>query len=420
MKKLMVVLTAGALFFMLPGSNVGAEETTELAQQVLELKKQNELQQKKIDELIAKFGRLEKSQQAQAQEVKSIKETAKAPSRSSGGPTAKITGTGKINFKHVGPGNNSDNSFVTEDIMLYITGKVSDDIEYFSEFLINPRAEDDAFNNPHKQTFRVERLYLTSNNIIPKHSLKVGIFQLFDGPVKDYHVGTNNPLPGDLIFFKNPWDGEENLHSIFTDVGVSIGGTKSSFGYNFSVFNGMGDRTPSGTDFDDIAPRGFFTKLLFVPSQIPGLSLAGSYYTGEKTADAAWGSKKDEYFISEIIYRWNDLELMGMYLLGSQTRQSGSSEFEHDGSGFVLQSKYNLTDKLAVIGRYQEINPDGSDSEFFGVGANNGIGDVSQFEVGLNYRLRSRLWLKLSYQMNDESGLNTAADRILGQVAFAF
>ncbi len=107
-----------------------------------------------------------------------------------------------------------------------------------------------------------------------------------------------------------------------------------------------------------------------------------------------------------------------MYLTGTQTRQDGNTEVGHQGQGFMLQSKYNLTDKLSAIARYQEIIADGDDSTFFGVGGS--TGDVSQLELGLNYRLRPRLWLKTSYQRNDETGENTAPDRILGQVAFSF
>lgn len=418
MKRLMVVLMAGGLFLFLPVSQVTADEISELKQQILELKKQNELQQKRIEELTEKLEALEERQQVQAQEVEEIKETAQAPGGVLGGITAKVTGTGEFNFKHIGPGENADTSFVVEDIMLYITGQISEDIDYFSEFMINPRTADTEVGEAHDETVQVERLYLTSSKLIPRHTLKLGLFQLFDGPIKDYHVGTNNPLPGDIIFFKNPWAHHNTLHDIFTDVGISIGGMMPPVGYTFAVFNGMGDRTPSGTAFDDVYPRGFFTKFLLVPPFVPGLSLSGMYYTGEETASAAWGSNKDEYFISDIIYRWGDLELIGMYLIGTQRRQSGTTEFDNKGNGFMFQAKYNLTDKLSAIARYQEIIVD--KGEFFGVGTEDDTGDVSQLELGLNYRLRPRLWLKASYQRNEESGENTAPDRILGSVAFAF
>lgn len=420
MKKLIVILIACSFFIFSQESNAAADTMSDLKQQILELRRESELQQKKIDALTRKFGTLQKSQRIQAQEVENIKETARTPSGSLGDFTANISATGKISFEHIEPGKNADNSFAAEDLMLYITGQVSEDIKYFSEFMINPRASDDVLSEVHNQTFRVERLYLTSNSIIPKHSIKVGLFQLFDGPIKDYHVGTNNPLPGDIIFFKNPWGGHNTLHDVYTDVGVSISGMKPPFGYTFSLTNGMGDRTPSGTDFDSIAPRGFFAKLLFVPPAIPGLSLSTMYYSGEKTADGAWGSKKDRYYISDIAYRWEDLELMGMYIRAIQTRQNGNTEFDNKGYGFLFQAKYNLTKKLAAIVRYQTITVDQDDMEIFSVGADNNIGNVEQLEVGLNYRLKPRLWLKLSYQMNDESGANIAADRIISQIAFSF
>lgn len=422
MKKLMLILIASGLFLFLPVSKVTADEFSDLKQQILELKQQSELQQKKIDELTEKFGALEETQQIQAQEVKEVKEAAQDPGGALGGLTAKITGTGEINFKHVDIGKkDADSSFAVEKIMLYVTGQVSEDIDYFSEFMINPRTGDDEVHAAHDETIQVERLYLTSSKIIPGHTLKVGLFQLFDGPIKDYHVGTNNPLPGDIIFFKNPWTHENTLHDIFTDVGISIGGMKPPFGYTFAVVNGMGDRTLSGTDIDNAYLRGFFTKLFFVPPMIPGLSLSSMYYTGEKTASAEWGNEKDEYVISEVVYRWNDLELIGMYLSGTQRRQSGNSEFDNKGSGFMFQTKYNLTNKLSLIGRYQEIIvSDRDDMEFFGVGKHENTGDVSQLELGINYRIRPRVWLKASYQKNDESGEDNADDRILGSVAFAF
>ncbi len=375
-----------------------------------------------------------------------------------------------MNYRSIDDNAEADNTldeFRVEDVMIYVKGPVGDRANFFSEFMVNPNSADDEIGSAHDQSVRVERMYLSTDQLIPDHSLKAGLYQNFDGIVKDYHVATGNPLPGDVIFFKNPWVGHHGngtLHDVFTDVGLSLSGRRGGLGYKLNVFNGMGERTPERSAFEDAEPEGLFGKLqyTFRNQSLRGLQVGLSYYrakgteqvekftetelvadtqTGEVTevTDVHGSSQfepKDEYWIGELIYRRPRWTASFLYLNGEQTRAVSHEEHElygipfgerdHEGDGYLAELQYNTTDKLTLVGRYQTVSADDESMNFLGAGSKVGHhgpehrGDLEQTELGLNYSWSPRITFKTSWQGNEEDGVYAAGDRIFGQLAASF
>ncbi|MFB6355469.1 MAG: hypothetical protein ABEJ65_03015 [bacterium] len=346
---------------------------------------------------------------------------------------ASISGVVEMDYTHIGTRDgksNSDDNLTVQDVMFYVKGPVGDKAKFFSEFMINPNSSGDEIGSSHDQSIQVERMYLTTDKLLKDHTVKAGIFQLFDGTIKNYHVATGNPLPGDVVFFKNPWlghHGNGNLHDVFTDVGLSVSGMRGPISYQVSGFNGQGEKTPSSTDFDDASPSGVFGKVQYTFRSLRGLQAGVSYYNASTTDDtSAYGGNEDKYVIGEIIYRRPAYKFTGLYLDGTQTRQGNDIE----GGGFMVEGVHNTTSKLSIVGRYQTITPDDETENFFGAGTKSEHGteyrgELEQIEVGVNYSWSPRLTLKASWQGNDEGGTSTgktdsAADRVLGQVTASF
>ncbi|MFB6346076.1 MAG: hypothetical protein ABEK50_09925, partial [bacterium] len=275
---------------------------------------------------------------------------------------ATISGVAEMDYTHIGTRSGkdkTDDKLTVQDVMIYVKGPVGDKAKFFSEFMVNPNSSGDEVHSAHDQSIQVERMYLSTTKLLKGHTIKAGIFQLFDGPVKSYHVATGNPLPGNVIFFKNPWAHGNTLHDVFTDAGVELSGMKGQFGYRIAGFNGMGEKTPSSTSFGDASPTGVFGKLLRTSRAVPGLQAGLSYYSADDTTDsepvatstANLVSDEDEYLIGELIYRRPAYRLTGLWLDGTQTRQRAGGGFDNEGDGFMVEGVYNASDNLSLVGR---------------------------------------------------------------------
>lgn len=358
-------------------------------------------------------------------------------------PEASISGIFEMNYRHIeddADNENTSDQFNVEDVMIFIKGDIGEKASFFSEFMVNPNSADDEIGEAHDQSVRVERIYLSTRKLIPNHSLKAGQYQVFDGPIKDYHNAMGNPLPGDIIFFNNPWAGHHGsgtLHDVFAELGLGLSGSQGQFSYILDVFNGRADITPERSAFDDAEPTGVFGKVLWTSMALPGLQAGVSYFKADGTEDEVTeggttllGSPEDTFWIGELIYRTPTWTLTGMYLDGEQTRlnfDENDDSFDNEGSGWLAEAVYRATSKLSLVGRYQTIDVDDpNEMNFLGAGAEHGhggatvIGDVEQIELGVNYRWSPRIIFKASWQGNEEDGEDAAGDRIFGQIAASF
>lgn len=341
-----------------------------------------------------------------------------------------LNGQVAVNYVHRGSDANdtttlSGASF--EEILLHVEGPVSKDVYFFSEFEIVPNAGDDELGSAHDQTLTVDRAFLKSREWVNNHTTKAGVFYLFDGMIQQYHHSHANPLPGEIVFFKNPWAHHDTLHDVLSDLGVKVAGRQGNLHYSVALFNGMGDITTESTRFANASMDGYYGNVRYRIPGMKGTYFGLSYYRSEATADTEWGGDRDEYAVAEAAYRADDWRLRGLYLTGTQTRGKDTDgdgmdeEFDNEGSGYVVEGLYDVTDFLSGVARYQAINVDDPDNmSFFGIGEHHGIGEVEQIEAGLNYHLSEHTRLKGSWQVNDESAENTEADRGIIQLTASF
>ncbi|MFB6345666.1 MAG: hypothetical protein ABEK50_07845 [bacterium] len=332
-----------------------------------------------------------------------------------------LNGDLAVNYEHAGTDSNDNttrNALTVEEAFLYLHGPVGREVSVFTEFKITPRSQGDNVHASHDETLVVDRAYLETDKLVYDQTLQAGIVNVFDGMVKEYHHSSDNPLPGNVVFFSNPWAHHDTLHDVLSEAGLKLSGRSKRVEYQFALTNGFGDLTPSRTSFDDANFTGGYGRLHYRPFHLEGLGVGVSYYNAEATADTQWGAPEDQYLIAELDYVSNSWQFRSLYLRGTQTRGDDTDgdgldeEFENSGSGFVVEGLYNLTETVSSIARYQEINVDNSDEmAFFGVGSHHSIADVSQIEAGLNYAINDFSELKASWQVNRETGENTESDR---------
>ncbi len=367
--------------------------------------------------------------------------------------SATISGLGEFNYRYFGPGEGQEEAnsgFSIEDVMFFVKGSSGDKVDFFSEFIINPKSADEHLETAHDQSVAIERLYVSSSAVIPHHTVKAGLFHVFDGPIQGYHSARGNPLPGDLIFYRNPWlghHGPRSLHDIFHELGVSITGMQLPVMYTVSVFNGLGERTPSGNQFDNAKLSGTFAKVQYISQQLRGLRAGLSFYYAEgletKATDQDGNfvgpevAPVNQYWVGEIVYQKPFVKLTALYLQGVQSRAVSNGmyeeynmpygKFDHEGRSLMGEVMYNWTDSFATIGRYQALLPnDRIGTNFIGAGAQVSHGSVedrgvlNQVEVGVKYDFTERFSIKGSWLGNYEEEADILGNIVMGQLTAAF
>lgn len=228
----------------------------------------------------------------------------------------------------------------------------------------------------------------TSLNIIPHHTIYLGQTMVPIG-----YEGPQNPLAIETI------DKAQMSRKItdMPDLGIKTEGNWNYIDYSFGAYNGNGQNI-ADTNSDLALASWIKLKPLYKYPKFGSVELGGGYYTGNN------GNNDRNIMSFYSGYKYKKLALWGEYL-----KADGYENNNQKADSFYIHSSYYLTDKLQLIARYDQFDPNTEIKK-----------DTNrEYTIGGNYLLKENLSLMLGLvQVASQSGENSHRIEALTQFLF--
>lgn len=266
--------------------------------------------------------------------------------------------------------------------LVAIQGKISPHLDYFTG-LVPSRAFDSSGGNG-----IVEEMYV-STDIIPKHKVYIGQTYVPMG-----YEGPMSPLAIDTI------DKSQIARKLsnYQDLGILLKGDWDIFSYSIGGYNGNGTYTGDSTNSDLDLVTWASIKPLKKLSQYGNLEFAGGFQLG-----------KNSTFNHNTIGFYSGYQYKRCKIYGEYSFADGYLNYNQKAKGWYINGMYNLTDKMALLARFDNFDPDKY--------ANNDR--TAEYTLGSNYSLTSNVFLMLNLvHVSNQSAKDSDRVGVLTQVTF--
>ncbi|HSA07285.1 MAG TPA: porin [Candidatus Gastranaerophilales bacterium] len=260
------------------------------------------------------------------------------------------------------------------------SGKMHDHVEYFAK-VVPTRNFTDSRNGILEDVF-------VKTDIVPHHSVYLGQLAV--------PFGIEAPMsPMDIDFIEYSQTALKLGKGY--DTGVMTEGDWGFVKYSAGAFNGGGQNATDPNRSMSLAGQLTFLPL-YKSSKYGDLQLGGSFLDGNTLVDHYSG------YGAHASYNIGKLTLKSEYMAVDR-----STEVNNRDSGWRMDVKYQLTDKLQALGRYDTYNPTNAQNN----------DTLNAYTLGTNYAFTDNLLLMVNYSLVDSAtGQNSNRLGLLTQVMF--
>jgi len=337
-----------------------------------------------INGLTGRMETLENSVESLKGTVSNLEEADKNAWQHSFGEKFKINGAlqGKYTGNFERGSDNYASNFGIPYTELDFTGKLHKHISYRA-LLLPSRAFNNSANGIIGDAY-------VSTDIIPHHNILLGQTRRPIG-----YEGMFGPTSINLETIDKS-QVSRKLSDI-RDIGIRTNGNWKFIDYYLSANNGQGQNVSDNNNNLDLGGWAVIKPLHKAP-QFGSLELGGGYYNGKSTYS-------HETFGFYSGYKFKRYAIRGEY-----TQKDGYLTANTKAGGWYLHNSYYLTDKMQLIARYDQFDPNTK------IGKN----DVSEYTGGINYYFKgNNLKLQFNYVYVDDK-VGKDSSRLVTQTQLCF
>jgi len=359
------------------------------------------LQQELSGEINRLSGRVEAIEKSVANlqgSVSNIEESSKKTWKNAYGEDFKITGGLQAGYTAM-PVKGADGyspNFGLPYSEMALSGKLSEHLDYMAQLVPTRNFSDTSFNGLLREAY-------VSTDIIPKHKLYIGQVTRPVGM-----EATLSPLNIDFVDYSQSSrkiisNNPANYDPHNQDTGIKISGDWNLLNYSVGTFNGTGNNSFDANRRTSIA--GQATIKPFYKNPALGNFEFGSSLLAQNTTyrenlvgyHTSYTYKKFN-IKSEYLAKTGFMNTTDTTLLGGQKAK-----------GWVIDTKYNLTDKITALFRYDNFDPDIKN-----------VADASvEYVAGINYLFKDNLGLLVNFvNVDNQSGRDSHRVGFLTQYMF--
>lgn len=228
-----------------------------------------------------------------------------------------------------------------------ITGNIAPNLDYNATLLFNR-----YFDGRYKTV--VGDMYIFSDKI-PKHIVTLGLSRI--------PIGYEGAMAPAVVEVLNRAQIARNFNGDLRDAGLKITGNWKPVEYLVGIYNGKNDYKHDNDGNLDLATQLIF-KPLYKNPELGSLKLGGGYYTGRNTYH-------NDVLSFYGAYKLKKYEIIGEYEY-SDGRYGGKGR---KSDGFYIHNTYFLTDKLQLLARYDQFDPNKKNSRDL----------ITEYTLGANY-----------------------------------
>jgi hypothetical protein len=239
---------------------------------------------------------------------------------------------------------------------------------------------DTTFNNTTRRGILNNAWVYT--DIIPYHKLYAGQMRIPVGYEGDMS-------PEDLILIERSQISRNFANR--RDIGSKLEGSTQFFDYKAAIFNGQGYNAADTVNTRlDYGLWGVIKPLALKP-QLGSLKLGGGYYNGKYGTGSRDTVFDNHYSNTVSCYGQYDYKKFSVFSEYSKKDGYGSS-FDVKADGWYVSTAYFITDKLQLVGRFDQFRPDFSDKS----------NKTREYTAGLNYFFNNKnLKMQFNYVFVD-------------------
>lgn len=283
-----------------------------------------------------------------------------------------------------------------------ISGKLNKHMNYRAQLIPTRNFTDTTANGLLRDVY-------VSSDIIPKHTVFVG--QMAKPIGKEALLS-----PAEIDFVDYSQASRKLLsNSISTgvpynhDVGAMIRGDLNFVNYSIGTFNGTGQNTFDNNGKTSLAGQ-VNIKPLFKTPQYGDVELGSSLLHQKSTNSQAY---TENIFGLNASYTYKKFNIKGEYLAKDGFMSQGQNA-----RGFFIDTKYNLTNKIQLLARYDNFKPDLHPAEGTALDADNMKAAV-EYVAGLNYLFNDNLLFMVNLvNVDNKWGRDSHRVGFLTQVMF--
>jgi hypothetical protein len=409
------------------------KEVDELRLQNLQLQKQLQQQQEMIDQLSRKFSELQKTNEAQASDVRELKAAAESPAPPSEKPkgfsinNVVISGEGAAGFFETGRnGQFPHDTFRLDEARLFVDAPVWEDVFFYGEVDLMTREEFDA-------GVYLGELYLQWENLGSRWdldqliNLRVGQFYTPFGEEYQNRFAIDNPLISHSL--SDLWG---------LGAGLELYGGWKRLSYVAAVADG-GYSTLSGGEADkSVAARIGYDPLSWLHFSVSGMR-TGKLSVSQDQISAEWFG--DGFFTSigsaaTTTFQANlaEFDVQGKWKGGYLRAAGGYAGYDDNDPArdnhrdiyyYYVETLQHVTGKFYAAARWSQIRaPQGylivGDTPTYGLPTS----DLWRLSLGLGYEFSPHLVLKAEYMLEQgelsTGGLRNHENMVAAEAAFKF
>jgi hypothetical protein len=352
------------------------------------------LQQELSGEINKLSGRVEAVEKSVAElkgSVSNIEESSKKSWKNAYGEDFKITGGLQAGYTAM-PVKGADGyspNFGLPYSEVAISGKLHEHLNYTAQLVPTRNFSDTTFNGLLREAY-------VSTDILPNHKVYIG---QITRPVG--REATLSPLNIDFVDYSQSSrklisNNTANYDPHNQDAGVMVSGDWNPVSYSVGTFNGSGNNSFDSNRRTSIA--GQATIKPFYKNPALGSLELGSSLLAQNT------NYRENLVGYHTSYTYKKFNLKGEYLNKTGFVNSGQKA-----RGWVLDTKYNLTDKITLLVRYDNFDPNIKALE---------DGSV-EYVAGINYLFKDNLGLLVNFvNVDNQVGRDSHRIGFLTQVMF--
>jgi len=265
---------------------------------------------------------------------------------------------------------------------LAISGKLHKHLNYMAQTVPTRNFSDTTFNGLLREAY-------VSTDIIPKHTLyfgqvtrpigREGMLSPLAIDFVDYSQASRKMLSNDIAAY--------DPHN--QDVGAKISGDLGFVDYSVGTFNGSGNNAFDTTKRTSVAGQ-INIKPFYKKPEIGSLEFGGSLLNQNNTY-------RESLIGYHAAYAYKKFSVKAEYLgkTGFQNTTDPTLLGGQKAHGYFIDTKYNLTDKIAVLLRYDNFDPDIKVLE----------NRSTEYVAGVNYAFNENLGLLVNFvNVDNQSG----------------
>lgn len=335
-----------------------------------------------MDQLTGRVANLETSVDALKGSVSNLEEESQKSWKFDYGEKFKITGG--IQAQYTGNIKKGEDAYPSNFALPYseirISGQVNPKVGYVAA-MVPTRAFNGSENGILREAY-------VSVDAIPHHTIYLGQSMTPIG-----YEGQLNPMSIETI-------DKSQISRKLTDrpdLGIKAEGNWDYISYAFGAYNGNGQNT-----FDSNGDLGLASWATLKPlakhPEFGKLDFGSGFYTSN---NGSYDSNIASFYSG---YKYKKFALWGEFL-----KANGYENYKQRANSFYVHSSYSLTDKIQVLGRYDQFNP----STKFKDDLNR------EYTIGANYLLRDNVCLMMGLiQVDNQAGKDSQRIEALTQYTF--